>query len=127
MCESKFYVCEHCKNLVGLINDAGVPLMCCGEEMKHLVPGTVDASVEKHTPVVTVKDNIVEVTVGSVAHPMAEEHNIAWVYLQTNRGGHRKCLNPGEEPTVRFVLCDETPVAAYAYCNLHGLWKTDVQ
>lgn len=127
MCESKFYVCEHCKNLVGLINDAGVPLMCCGEKMKHLEPGTVDASVEKHTPVVTVNDNIVEVTVGSVAHPMADEHNISWVYLQTSRGGHRKCLAPGEEPTVRFALCDETPVAAYAYCNLHGLWKTDIQ
>ena len=127
MCENnRFYVCEHCGNIIGVIHDAGVPMMCCGQKMTKLEPGTVEASHEKHIPVVTREGDLVKVTIGSVAHPMTEEHNIAWVYLQTCRGGQRKCLKPGAEPTVSFALCDETPVAVYAYCNLHGLWKTDL-
>jgi superoxide reductase len=124
--ENKFYICEHCGNIIGMINDAGVPMMCCGQKMTKLVPGTVEASVEKHIPVVTVKDDIVEVTVGSVLHPMVEEHSIQWVYVLTDRGGQRKCLNAGEEPVVKFALKDEKPIAVYAYCNLHGLWKADI-
>lgn len=127
MCENKFYICEHCGNIVGLVNNANVPLMCCGQKMKLLEPGTVEASHEKHIPVVSVNDGVVEVNVGSVAHPMTEEHSILWVYLQTCRGGQRKCLRPGDAPVVRFALLDETPVAVYAYCNLHGLWKADIE
>lgn len=126
MKEIKFYICEHCGNIVGMVNDAGVPLMCCGQKMKQLVPGEVEASAEKHIPVVTLEDNVVKVTVGSVEHPMTEEHSIKWVYLQTDRGGQRKCLDAGDAPTVSFALCDETPVAVYAYCNLHGLWKANI-
>ena len=126
MCEIRFYVCEHCGNIIGVIHNAGVPMMCCGQKMTLLEPGTVEASHEKHIPVVEKNGDIVKVTIGSVAHPMLEEHHIAWVYLQTNRGGQRKCLPIGSEPTVSFALCDETPVAVYAYCNLHGLWKTDI-
>lgn len=126
MCEIRFYVCEHCGNIIGVIHNAGVPMMCCGQKMTLLEPGTVEASHEKHIPVVEKNGDIVKVTIGSVAHPMLEEHHIAWVYLQTNRGGQRKCLPIGGEPTVSFALCDETPVAVYAYCNLHGLWKTDI-
>ena len=122
----KFCVCEHCGNLVGVINDAGVPMMCCGQKMTQLVPGTVEASVEKHLPVVTVDDDKVKVEIGSVAHPMAEEHSILWVYLQTDKGGQRKNLAVGEAPVAEFSLLDEKPVAVYAYCNLHGLWKTEV-
>ena len=126
MCEIRFYVCEHCGNIIGVIHNAGVPMMCCGQKMTLLEPGTVEASHEKHIPVVEKNGDIVKVTIGSVAHPMLEEHHIAWVYLQTNRGGQRKCLPIGGEPTVSFALCEETPVAVYAYCNLHGLWKTDL-
>lgn len=126
MCENRFFICEHCGNIVGVIHDAGVPLMCCGQKMKQLEPNTVEASEEKHIPVVSVKDNIVEVCVGSAAHPMAEEHSILWVYLQTNRGGQRKCLAVGGEPKVAFALIDEEPVAVYAYCNIHGLWKAEI-
>lgn len=126
MCEVRFYVCEHCGNIIGVIHNAGVPMMCCGQKMTLLEPGTVEASHEKHIPVVEKNGDIVKVTIGSVAHPMLEEHHISWVYLQTNRGGQRKCLPIGGEPTVSFALCDETPVAVYAYCNLHGLWKTDL-
>ena len=122
----KFFVCEHCGNLVGVINDAGVPMMCCGQKMTQLIPGTVEASVEKHLPVVTVDGDKVKVEVGSVAHPMAEEHSILWVYLQTDKGGQLKYLEVGKEPAVSFSVVDEKPVAVYAYCNLHGLWKAEV-
>ena len=126
MCDNKFYICEHCGNIVGIIHNAGVPMMCCGQKMTKLEAGVVEASHEKHIPVVTVEGNTVRVNVGSVTHPMSEEHHIAWVYLQTNRGGQRKCLDVTGAPEVTFALADETPVAVYAYCNLHGLWKTDL-
>ena len=94
--------------------------------MTELVPGTVEASREKHLPDVKVDGNVVHVSVGSIAHPMAEEHSILWVYLQTDKGGQRKELNPGVAPSVSFILCDEKPIAVYAYCNLHGLWKKEI-
>ena len=126
MNSNRFYICEHCGNLIGMINDAGVPMMCCGQKMTALEPGTVDASHEKHIPVVSVDGDVVKVKIGSVAHPMTEEHSILWVYLQTDKGGQRKCLQVGAEPEVSFAVCDEIPVAVYAYCNLHGLWKADI-
>ncbi len=127
MCDNnKFYICERCGNLVGAIHDSGVPMMCCGQKMTKLVPGTVDASLEKHIPVVNVDGNTVTVSVGSVEHPMSREHSILWVYLQTDKGGQRKCLEVDKAPVVSFALADEKPIAVYAYCNLHGLWKTDV-
>lgn len=122
----KFFVCEHCGNLVGVINDAGVPMVCCGQKMTQLIPGTVEASVEKHLPVVKVDGDKVKVEIGSVAHPMAEEHSILWVYLKTDKGGQRKNLSVGEAPEAEFALLGEKPVAVYAYCNLHGLWKTEI-
>ena len=119
----KFFVCKHCGNMIGLLHDAGVPMMCCGEKMVELVPNTTDAAQEKHVPVATVEGNKVVVNIGSVDHPMLEEHWIQWVYLETDKGGHRKVLNPGEKPNVVFALTeDEKPIAVYEYCNLHGLW-----
>ena len=127
MNQNKFYICEHCGNIIEMINDMGVPVICCGQKMTKLEPGTVDASQEKHIPVVTVEENTVKVEVGSVAHPMVEEHSILWVCLQTNQGSQIKYLEAGKEPTVTFTISDEEPVAAYAYCNLHGLWKADIE
>ena len=122
--EMKFYKCKHCGQIIAIVKKTGVPLVCCGEKMEELVPGTVDASLEKHVPVVNVKGNLVEVSVGSVAHPMAPEHFIEWVSIQTKFGNQRKQLNPGDEPKVVFPLLDGDEVlAVYAYCNLHGLWK----
>ena len=119
----KFFVCKHCGNMIGLLHDAGVPMICCGEKMVELVPNTTDAAQEKHVPVATVEGNKVVVNVGSVDHPMLDEHWIQWVYLETDKGGHRKVLNPGEKPNVVFALTeDEKPIAVYEYCNLHGLW-----
>ena len=126
MNETKFFYCEHCGNMVGVIKDSKVPMVCCGQKMTKLEAGVVEASREKHIPVVAVEGNLVTVTVGAVEHPMTEEHSITWVYLQTDRGGQRKNLTPGTAPVVTFALSDEKPVAVYAYCNLHGLWKADV-
>ena len=128
MCNnSKFYICERCGNLVGMINSSGVSMVCCGQKMTNLEAGTVEASREKHIPVVSVNGNTVTVTVGAVEHPMAEEHSILWVYLQTDKGGHRKCLEVGKPPVATFALTDEKPVSVYAYCDLHGLWRADVE
>ena len=126
MSETRFYICEHCGNIVGKINDSGVPVMCCGQKMKMLEPNTVDASTEKHVPAVKFGEGVVSVIVGSVPHPMTEEHSIKWVYLKTDKGGQRKILHPGEEPRVTFALADEKPLAVYAYCNLHGLWMAEL-
>ena len=122
----KFFVCKHCGNLVGMIFNSGVPMVCCGENMTELVPNTTDAAQEKHVPVVTVEGNKVTVEVGSVAHPMEEAHYIQWIYLQTEKGGQRKSLNPGYAPKAVFELIDDKAEAALAYCNLHGLWKADI-
>ena len=126
MKETKFFICEHCGNLVEVVHDAKVPMMCCGQKMTLLIPGTVEASVEKHLPVVTVDSDKVKVEIGSVAHPMVPEHSILWVYLQTDKGGQLKYLAPGEAPVAEFALFGEKPEAVYAYCNLHGLWKNEL-
>lgn len=119
-----FYICEHCGNIVTMVRDAGVPVMCCGQKMTLLVPGTVDAAAEKHVPVVEADGRTVVVRVGSVAHPMLPEHSIQWIALKTNQGSQIKYLKPGEEPLARFALTEgETVEAVYEYCNLHGLWK----
>ncbi len=124
----KFFICEHCKNIIGVIENSGVPVVCCGQPMKELVANTTDAAVEKHVPVVTVDGNTVTAFVGDVEHPMTEAHYISWIYLKTNQGGHRKALNPDEKPEVKFALVDgEKPLEVYAYCNLHGLWKAEVK
>ena len=123
----KFYVCKHCGNMAGLIDNKGVPMVCCGEKMAELVPNTVEASMEKHLPAVTVVGDGVSVEIGSAAHPMLEEHHIVFVYVETQRGGQRKALKPGEAPALTFTFADDKPVAVYAYCNLHGLWKTEIK
>lgn len=120
----KFYVCETCGNFVGMVKESGVPMSCCGKKMTELVPGTSDGAVEKHVPVYTVDGNKVTVTVGSVEHPMADVHYIEWIALETAKGAQRKVLNPGDAPKAEFLLTeDDSVVAVYAYCNLHGLWK----
>ena len=122
--ELKFFRCEHCGNIIEMVEDKGVPVVCCGQRMTELVAGTSDGAREKHVPVYEVKDNIVHVKVGEVAHPMIPEHYIEWIVLQTINGVQRKELNPGDKPEACFALCDGDEVeAVYAYCNLHGLWK----
>lgn len=120
-----FYKCGHCGNIIAFVKNSGVPIVCCGEKMTEIVPGTTDAAVEKHLPVWTVEKDLVHVKVGSVEHPMLPEHYIEWVSLQTKHGNQRKEMHPGEKPESYFALCNEDEVeAVYAYCNLHGLWKS---
>ena len=125
MNNSKFYICDHCKNIVEMINDSGVPLVCCGQKMTKLEAGVTEASREKHIPAVSVNDGVVNVCVGSINHPMTEDHYISWVYLVTDKGVQRKDLSPGSEPVATFALNGEVPKSVYAYCNLHGLWRAD--
>lgn len=124
--EQKFYICKHCGNIYAAVKQTKVPVMCCGAKMEEIIPGTVEASVEKHVPVYTVDGNLVKVTVGSVEHPMQDVHYIEWISIQTKQGNQRKALNPGETPTATFALVEGDQVeAVYAYCNLHGLWKAE--
>lgn len=126
MSENRFFICETCGNLIGMINDTGAPLMCCGQKMTHIKPNESDEGKEKHKPVITVEGNAVKVKIGEIAHPMTEEHSIMWAYLQTDRGGQRKCFSENESPEVTFLLCDEKPISVYAYCNKHGLFRTQI-
>ena len=124
---SKFYLCKHCGNLFGAIHNSGVPVFCCGEKMVQLTVNTTEAAHEKHLPVVTQNGNHLSVSVGSVEHPMTEEHHIEWVYVQTDCGGHRKALKAGDAPKAEFCMtADEKPIAVFAYCNLHGLWAVEL-
>jgi len=123
----KFYICRICGNLVGMIHDSEVEIICCGQPMEELIPNSVEAATEKHLPVISVSGDTVQVDVGSVPHPMLEAHSIQWIYLETQRGGQRKNLAPGEEPKAVFSVQGDEAVAAFAYCNLHGLWKTELK
>ncbi len=122
----KFFICEHCGNVVGFVENKGVPIICCGEKMKELIANTKDAAVEKHLPVVSYTGNELTVSVGSVLHPMTEEHFISFVYVATKSGGQRKSACPDGSPEFKFSFVDDEPLEVYAYCNLHGLWKTEI-
>lgn len=124
--EEKFFVCKHCGNIVQLIDNKGVPIVCCGEKMTELVANTVEASFEKHLPVVNVDGNKIEVSVGSVPHPMEDVHHICFIYVKTKNGGQLKKLAVNGEAKAVFTFVEDEPVSVYEYCNLHGLWKTDL-
>lgn len=122
-----FYRCQHCGNIVVKLVDSGVPVVCCGEPMQKLEANVTDAAKEKHVPDVTADGNRIAVQVGQTAHPMTEEHHIAFIALETEKGFQTATLNPGEQPAASFVLAEgETAAAVYAWCNLHGLWKKDL-
>lgn len=123
-----FYVCKTCGNVVTKVNDSSVPVVCCGKIMEELVPGSVDAAEEKHLPVYTLDDNKVFVVVGDVEHPMVPEHFIQWIAIETETGVQIKYLSAGEAPAASFCMnCQDTLIAVYAYCNLHGLWKKEYE
>ena len=122
--ELRFYRCEVCGQIIAIVNKTSAEVYCCGEPMAEIIPNTVDAAHEKHVPVCSVHGNTVEITVGSTEHPMTKEHHIEWIAIRTKTGNQRKVLSPGCEPKACFALCEgDEIVAAYAYCNLHGLWK----
>lgn len=118
----KFYQCNQCGNVIMKVVDSNVPVECCGEEMVELEANIEDASVEKHLPIVNRIDSCkVKVEVGSVLHPMIAEHHIVFVYVECEHGGIRVDLK--DKPEAVVCTCTDDPIAVYAYCNLHGLWK----
>ena len=122
----KFYHCPICGKIVAIVKDSGTPTICCGQPMEKLVPGESDGLAEKHVPVIKIDGNTVTVTVGSKLHPPETSPYIEWILLQTDKGIQQKMLNPGDKPEAEFVILpDEKIIAAYEYCNLHKLWKTE--
>ncbi|MBR2519564.1 MAG: desulfoferrodoxin [Selenomonadaceae bacterium] len=124
---SRILISEDRKSLVMLIGGDGQDISANGKPMQFLTANTTDAAQEKHVPQVTVDGKKVSVKVGSVAHPMTEAHLIQWIYLQTKRGGQYVHLSATDKPEAEFIVADgDEPIAAYEYCNLHGLWKADI-
>lgn len=122
----RFLKCRKCGVIVGVIQEPTDGEPFCGGDLEELIPNTVDAAAEKHVPVIAIDGQTVTVAVGSVDHPMIPEHYIEWIALETKQGMQRKSLSPGDAPSKSFALAGgDTAVAAYAYCNLHGLWKAD--
>jgi superoxide reductase len=117
------YRCELCGNIVEVLHVGGGTLVCCGQNMTHLVENTVDAAREKHVPILEKTEQGYTVKVGSVSHPMEEKHYIEWVELIADNAVHRAFLEPGGAPEAFFAV-QATSVTARAYCNLHGLWKS---
>ncbi|MCI2098985.1 MAG: desulfoferrodoxin [Succiniclasticum sp.] len=123
----RFYFCRDCGTIVGLIAGSPESLSCCGKPMEPLRANSVDASQEKHVPVVSVVESIVNVKVGSAEHPMTEAHHIDWIYVLTAKGGQRRVLSIDDKPGARFALADgDKALAVFAHCNLHGLWMTEL-
>lgn len=123
----RIFKSNHCETIVEVINSCNEVPSCCGEPMRELKANTTDAAQEKHVPEVSVEGNLVKVKVGSVEHPMTEEHHIAFIYLETENGVARKDLDHTGKPEAVFALAEgEKPVAVYEYCNLHGLWKKEL-
>ena len=123
----KFFRCQHCGNIIVKLIDSKVPVVCCGDKMTELVPNTSDGAGEKHVPVVAIEGAKVNVKVGSVEHPMVEAHHIQFIVLETSNGFQTKALRPEEKPEATFFLSEgEKAIAAYEYCNLHGLWKAEL-
>lgn len=124
--ETKFYLCPLCGNVIVKLADSGVVPVCCGKQMTLLTPNMTDGAVEKHLPVITCVDECtVEVKVGSMPHPMTVPHHIRFICLETQNGLQIRQLDPSAPAVARFCIGCDKVVAAYAYCNLHGLWKTE--
>ena len=122
---TKFFKCNHSGKVIVKDVHANEPVQCCGENMKELGANTVDASAEKHVPVVTrIDENTLKIEVGSVAHPMLPEHHISFIYVETATGG--TLINLGDKPEALYHTCNGEPIAGYEYCNLHGLWKFEL-
>ena len=120
------YYCKHCKHVVEVVQTGGGSLTCCGEPMKHLQANTTDAANEKHVPVIEDLGDSIKVTVGSVEHPMTDEHYIVFIEVLTKKKVLRKELKPGKEPHAKFKVKMEKVLEVREFCNLHMLWSTKV-
>jgi superoxide reductase len=120
----EIYKCDVCGNIVEIIHEGDGELVCCNQPMKLMEENTVDAALEKHVPVIEKTEDGIKVKVGSVPHPMLEEHYIEWIELIADGHACRKFLNPGDAPEALFKIEAQT-ITAREYCNLHGLWKSE--
>lgn len=125
MKEVKFYRCPICGNVIELIDGDSKRITCCGKNMELLTANTVDASIEKHVPVYRKDGEKLVVSVGDITHPMIDEHYIMWIALVENNKVTRVNLLPNDAPEAVFTYVENAEV--YAYCNLHGLWKTTIE
>ncbi len=117
------YKCDKCGIVLEIVHGGAGTIICCSEPMKQLVENTVDAAKEKHVPVITKEEGGVKVAVGSVPHPMTEEHYIEFIEVILPNGQcARQYLQPGQAPEATFCVAAEG-IVAREYCNLHGLWK----
>jgi len=116
------FKCGKCGKIVMVVSDGGGELVCCGMPMVRQVENTVDASTEKHVPVIEPRGQGILVKVGSAPHPMDEAHHIQWIEVISGPWLYVKGLKPGERPEAEFPI-SSTDVKARAYCNLHGLWS----
>lgn len=116
------YKCEVCGNIVEMLHEGVGQLVCCGKPMKLYEENTVDASKEKHVPVIEKIDGGYKVKVGSVPHPMEEKHYIEWIELIADGRAYREFLRPGQPPEAVFMI-EASEISAREYCNLHGLWR----
>ena len=125
----RFLKCNVCGQIIEVVQNTGVPTVCCGEVMEEIYPKTEEGPTgEKHIPVFKIKDNKVTVQVGSMLHPSTTEHYIEWITLVTNKGSQTKMLKPGDSPVVTFYIApDERVKEIYEYCNIHSLWKVCVK
>lgn len=122
----KFFRCIHCGNIIAMVEESGVPIVCCDDNMRELKVNSTDGAGEKHVPVYELKDNYVHVKVGEDEHPMQGNHYIQWIAIETSSGNQRKCLKPDDKPEACFALCEGDEVlAVYEYCNVHGLWAAE--
>ena len=121
----KFYKCATCGKIIAVVKETPVETVCCGAAMTEIVANTTDGSQEHHVPVCTCDGNgQITVKVGAKDHPMLDAHSIEWIAIETDSGRQRRCLRPGERPQATFMLLPGEKVrCAFAYCNLHGLWK----
>lgn len=120
--KNEIFRCNVCGNIVEVLHGGQGSLVCCNQSMEKVIAGVVDASKEKHVPVIEKQENGFLVKVGSVEHPMTEEHYIEWIELLADDQVYRKFLKPKDEPKAFFMI-DAKDVSAREYCNLHGLWK----
>jgi desulfoferrodoxin ferrous iron-binding domain len=118
-----FYRCKHCGNLITFLNNSGAAVICCGEPMTKLEANSTDAATEKHVPVIQKMEDKVKAVIGSVSHPMLAEHYIEWIACVSDNRVEVQYLEPGQEPAAEFYGISSGSI--YAYCNLHGLWKSD--
>jgi len=116
------YKCSLCGQIVEVIKGGAGTLVCCDKPMEKLEEKTADAATEKHVPVIEKIDGGYKVKVGSVPHPMTEEHHIEWIELQVGDQVYYEYLKPGGAPEAVFAVTGE-PTAAREHCNIHGLWK----